>query len=181
MYKRLFDLIFALVGLLFLMGPLLILYVLATIDTKQNGFFLQERIGQFGTTFIIYKIRTFSLSPEKPVSKFGAFLRKSKLDEIPQLWNVLKGEMSFVGPRPDVEGYYDILEGESRKILELKPGLTSTASIKYAYEDAILAKQENPLKYNDTVIFPDKIKINLDYYYSNSMYGDLKIIWKTLF
>ena len=108
-------------------------------------------------------------------------MRHSKLDELPQLWNIIIGNMSFVGPRPDIAGYYDLLQGENRKILELKPGLTSLASIKYAHEEYILAQQENPLGYNDTVIFPDKVKMNLEYYYSNSIYGDLKIIWKTVF
>lgn len=89
--------------------------------------------------------------------------------------------MSLVGPRPDVAGYYDRLEGENKKILELKPGLTSMASIKYANEEALLAAQENPLKYNDTVIFPDKVRMNLEYYYHHSLFGDLKIILKTIF
>lgn len=89
--------------------------------------------------------------------------------------------MSIVGPRPDIEGYYDKLEGEARKILELKPGLTSVASIKYYNEEELLKKQENPREYNDTVIFPDKVKLNLDYYYNNTFLGDLKIIWKTVF
>ena len=111
----------------------------------------------------------------------GAFLRNSKLDELPQLWNIVIGNMSFVGPRPDIAGYYDVLEGENRKILELKPGLTSLASIKYSKEELLLEQQENPLNYNDTVIFPDKVKMNLQYYYSNSVFIDVKIIWKTIF
>ena len=89
--------------------------------------------------------------------------------------------MSFVGPRPDIPGYYDTLEGENRKILQLKPGLTSSASIKYANEDALLDQQENPLIYNDTVLFPDKVRMNLEYYYNHSFIGDLKIIWQTIF
>ena len=181
MSKRLFDLFFALIGLIISGFLLLILYILASIDTKQNGIFSQKRIGQFGTPFTIYKIRTFGRSSEKPISKFGAFLRNSKLDELPQLWNIIIGNMSFVGPRPDIAGYYDSLQGENRKILELKPGLTSLASIKYANEEYLLEKQENPLEYNDTIIFPDKVKMNLDYYCSNSIYGDLKIIWKTIY
>ena len=116
-----------------------------------------------------------------PISKLGAFLRNSKLDELPQLWNIVIGNMSFVGPRPDIAGYYDVLEGENRKILELKPGLTSLASIKYSKEELLLEQQENPLNYNDTVIFPDKVKMNLQYYYSNSVFIDVKIIWKTIF
>ncbi len=181
MSKRLFDLFFALIGLIISGFLLLILYILASIDTKQNGIFSQKRIGQFGMPFTIYKIRTFGRSSEKPISKLGAFLRNSKLDELPQLWNIIIGNMSFVGPRPDITGYYDSLQGENRKILELKPGLTSLASIKYANEEYLLEKQENPLEYNDTIIFPDKVKMNLDYYCSNSIYGDLKIIWKTIY
>jgi len=181
MSKRLFDLFFALIGLIISGFLLLILYILASIDTKQNGIFSQKRIGQFGTPFTIYKIRTFGRSSEKPISKLGAFLRNSKLDELPQLWNIIIGNMSFVGPRPDITGYYDSLQGENRKILELKPGLTSLASIKYANEEYLLEKQENPLEYNDTIIFPDKVKMNLEYYCSNSIYGDLKIIWKTIY
>lgn len=180
MSKRIFDLFFASLGLLFTGGIILLLFILASIDTRQSGFFLQKRIGRFGVPFTIYKIRTFGLSTEQPVSKFGTFLRNSKLDELPQLWNVFLGEMSFVGPRPDIEGYYDILEGENRIILNLKPGLTSWASIKYANEDALLSAQANPLLYNDTVLFPDKVKMNLEYYYNNSVFGDVKIIWKTL-
>lgn len=181
MSKRLFDLFFALIGLIISGFLLLILYILASIDTKQNGIFFQTRIGQFGLPFTIYKIRTFGRSSEKPISKLGAFLRNSKLDELPQLWNIFIGNMSFVGPRPDIAGYYDSLQGENRKILKLKPGLTSLASIKYANEEYLLEKQENPLEYNDTIIFPDKVKMNLEYYCSNSIYGDLKIIWKTIY
>jgi len=181
MSKRLFDLFFALLGIVISVLLLFILYILASIDTKQNGIFSQKRIGQFGTPFTIYKIRTFGLSEEKPISKLGAFLRNSKLDELPQLWNIVIGNMSFVGPRPDIAGYYDVLEGENRKILELKPGLTSLASIKYSKEELLLEQQENPLNYNDTVIFPDKVKMNLEYYYSNSVFIDVKIIWKTIF
>lgn len=115
------------------------------------------------------------------VSRIGRFLRNSKLDELPQLWNVLVGEMSLVGPRPDLPGYYDTLEGENRKILELKPGITSEASIKYQNEEKLLAQQQNPLQYNDEVIFPDKVRMNLEYYYNRSFLGDLKVIWSTVF
>ena len=181
MSKRLFDLFLATLGLL-ISGPIIVLlFIFASIDTKQNGFFFQKRIGQFGKPFTIFKIRTFGLKEKKPISKFGDFLRNSKLDELPQLWNVLIGNMSFVGPRPDIAGYYDLLSGENRKILELKPGLTSLASIKYANEEYLLEKQENPLWFNDNIIFPDKVKMNLEYYYSNSIYIDLKIILKTTF
>jgi lipopolysaccharide/colanic/teichoic acid biosynthesis glycosyltransferase len=180
MSKRIFDILFSSIGLLFSLIPILIFYVLATIDTRQNGFFLQQRIGQFGKPFTIYKFRTFGNSILRPISRFGRFMRNSKIDELPQLWNILIGEMSFVGPRPDIAGYYDILDGKNRRILELKPGLTSLASLKYAEEDMLLSQQENPLEYNDSILFPDKIKMNLEYYYSHSIRGDIEIIWKTI-
>lgn len=107
-------------------------------------------------------------------------MRKSKIDELPQLFNVLVGNMSFVGPRPDIEGYYDKLEGEDRKVLELKPGITSDASIKYADEELILSTKENPILYNDSVLFPDKVKMNMEYYYNRSLITDIKIIFRTI-
>ena len=117
----------------------------------------------------------------KTISQFAKFLRKSKLDELPQLFNIVKGDMSVVGPRPDIPGYYDALEGENRKILELKPGLTSEASIKYRNEEMLLQSVSNSKKYNDEVIFPDKVKMNLNYYYNHNLLIDLKIILKTIF
>lgn len=177
MSKIIFDKIFSFLALLFFGTVILVLWIIATIDTGTNGMFKQKRIGQFGKPFMIYKLRTIKTSKE--ITQFGSWMRKSKLDELPQLWNVLIGDMSFVGPRPDIPGYYDKLEGEERKILNLKPGITSTASIKYQKEESILAKEKHPLKYNDEVIFPDKVKINLDYYYNQSFLGDLKIIIKT--
>ncbi|WP_159780458.1 sugar transferase [Flavobacterium sp. 9AF] len=178
--KRIFDLVLAIIALLIVSWILLICIVLATIDTKSFGLFLQKRIGQYGNPFLILKIKSMH-DESKKVTSFGRFLRKSKIDELPQLINILKGEMSFVGPRPDIPGYYDQLKGEAKKILELKPGLTSEASIKYANEDAILSQQENPLLYNDTVLFPDKVKMNLEYYYKRSILVDLQIILKTIF
>lgn len=181
MTKRLFDIFFSITGLVLSSGFIVFFYILATIDTCQNGLFFQQRIGRFGKPFTIFKLRTFSLSTEKPISRFGAFLRNSKIDELPQLFNVFIGDMSVVGPRPDIAGYYDLLEGENRKVLELKPGLTSEASIKFANEEDVLAQQDHPLEYNDTVIFPEKVKMNLDYYYTNSIFGDIKIVLKTVF
>jgi len=154
--------------------------LLAAWDTNSNGFFVQKRVGQHGKLFKIIKLRSLD-SKTHSISAFGRFLRKSKIDELPQLYNVLIGEMSFVGPRPDIPGYYDILTGEARKILELKPGLTSEASLKYFDEDTLLAQQKDPLLYNDTILFPDKVRMNLEYYYNRSFLGDLKIIWKTIF
>ena len=179
MTKRIFDIIFSLVGFILLLPILLVVWIAASIDTNSNGIFLQERVGQFGKLFTIYKFRTIHFKTNE-ISKVGWFLRRLKLDELPQLLNVLKGEMSIVGYRPDVKGYYDTLAGENRKILELKPGLTSEAAIKYANEERVLAKQKYPLQYNDTVLFPDKVRLNLEYYYNRTFLGDLKIIWKTV-
>lgn len=152
----------------------------------------QERIGQYGKKFNIYKIRTMKTGSDQNnifvttanddrILPFGKFLRKTKLDEIVGLINVLKGEMSLVGPRPDVAGYADMLTGEDRKILELKPGITGPASLKYINEEEILANVDNPQKYNDEIIYPDKVKINLEYYHNRTFWGDIRIIFKTIF
>ena len=180
MIKRVFDFIFSFVGILLLFPIAFTCWILACVDTHSNGLFLQSRIGQYGKSFTILKLRTIHLN-KGTISKIGAFLRRYKLDEIPQLFNILKGDMSIVGPRPDIPGYYDILQGENRNILELKPGLTSLAAIKYANEEEVLSTIENPLQYNDDVIFPDKVRMNLEYYYKLSFFGDLKIIWLTVF
>jgi lipopolysaccharide/colanic/teichoic acid biosynthesis glycosyltransferase len=177
--KRLFDFLFSFLLVIFIGWIIIILWIIASLETKSNGFFFQNRIGKYGERFTIFKIKTIS-SKTGHISNFGKLLRKSKLDELPQLFNVLKGEMSVVGPRPDIPGYYDQLQGEARKLLTLKPGLTSTASLKYANEEELLSRQENPLRYNDTVIFPDKVQMNLEYYYNHSFYGDIKIIFKTI-
>jgi lipopolysaccharide/colanic/teichoic acid biosynthesis glycosyltransferase len=180
--KRIFDLVFSALILLTFSWLLLLAWILAIVDTRTNGVFMQERIGQFGNRFKIYKLRTFQINSngaDFKISKMGQLLRNYKLDELPQLINVLKGEMSIVGPRPDIEGYYDVLKGEERKILQLKPGLTSLASLKYYNEDEILEKQDFPLVYNDAVLFRDKVKLNLEYYYNHSILGDLRIVWAT--
>ena len=153
--------------------------------------FKQERIGQHGKPFMIYKIRTMydnaeqggsvSTYDDPRITPFGRWLRETKLDTILELINVLKGEMSFVGPRPDVAGYADKLQGDDRKRLELRPGITGPASIKYRHEDKILAQQKDPKKYNDEIIYPDKVRINLDYYENWSFFLDIKIIFQTLF
>lgn len=179
MIKRVFDFSLAVLGILLLSGLLLVGYLVSSFDTQSNGLFIQKRIGQFGNPFQIFKLKTVHPKTNE-ISAIGTFLRKSKMDELPQLLNIIRGEMSFVGPRPDIPGYYDVLQGEARQLLELKPGLTSTASLKYANEDLILAKQGNPIRYNDMVIFPDKVKINLDYYYRNNLVMDIQIIIKTI-
>ena len=180
--KRLFDIFFSGVLFFLLFWVLFLVWLLAMVDTRTNGIFIQDRIGQYGKRFKIYKFRTMQVSQNPgdfKISRIGRLLRNYKLDELPQLINVLKGEMSIVGPRPDVAGYYDLLENENRKIIELKPGLTSLASLKYYNEEVVLKQQVNPLDYNDKVIFPDKIRMNLEYYQHHTFYGDLKIITAT--
>lgn len=175
MAKRFFDFLGALTGLIIVSWLLVVIYVIASIDTASNAWFVQERIGQFSKTFRIFKFKT--IHPQsRNISSVGRFLRNSKLDELPQLLNVLLGNMSLVGPRPDIKGYYDLLEGDNRQLLELKPGITGPASLKYANEAYILAQQENPLQYNDTIIFPDKVKINLEYQKRMGFFLDLKIL-----
>ncbi|MGL2966859.1 sugar transferase [Flavobacterium sp. XGLA_31] len=180
MLKRIFDIFFSAFALIFCSWMLVLFWVLCSIDTRANGIFTQERVGQFGKLFHIYKLRTMKV-PDNSISKLGAFLRKYKIDELPQLWNVFVGEMSIVGPRPDVPGYYDLLEGEERNVLKLKPGITSLASLKYVDEECLLAQQPHPKQYNDEVIFRDKVKMNLDYYnQGNYVTEDIKIILKTI-
>ncbi|MBF0695054.1 MAG: sugar transferase [Flavobacterium sp.] len=176
--KRLFDFWLALFALILIGWLIVIFMIVQAIDTRSSGIFAQQRVGRYGKLFRIYKLRTIRESGK--ISPCGKFLRKSKMDELPQLINILIGDMSFVGPRPDIVGYYDRLTGENAKILELRPGLTSEASIKYRNEEKILGVQSKPLEYNDQVIFPDKVALNLAYFYNNSLLGDIKIIIKTL-
>ena len=183
MIKRVFDIVVSLLILILFSWVLLISWILAVIDTRSNGMFFQNRVGQFGNLFEIFKLRTIKIdmhSGNQIISSIGKTIRKYKLDELPQLFNVIKGEMSIVGPRPDLPGYYDLLTGDYRKILELKPGLTSLASLKYSREEEILEKQEKPLIFNDLIIFPDKVTMNLDYYYNRSFFGDIKVLVQTI-
>ena len=177
--KRLFDVILSLVGIFFASPLMIILYIISSIDTQSSGFFLQKRIGQKGKVFKIYKLRTMHARTHR-ISVLGSFFRKYKLDEIPQLINILNGTMSFVGPRPDIPGYADKLTGDDRKILNLKPGVTGLASLKYRNEEYLLSKQTNPLEYNDQVIWPDKIQINKWYVENQTFLLDLKILWYTV-
>ena len=189
--KRVFDFLVSLVGL-FLLIPLLVsLSLLIKFTSKGTIFFIQERVGENGVFFKMIKFRSMqmiqdtdsiiSVKGDMRVTKVGLFLRRYKLDELPELWNVLVGDMSLVGPRPDVPGYADFLRGEDRNILKLKPGITGPASLKYANEEEILARQENPKEYNDEIIYPDKVRINLDYYYQSNLWIDIKIIFATIF
>lgn len=191
--KHLFDKTAALFGIIVLSPVILIIFIIHKIVMPGGSFiFKQERVGQFGEIFNIYKIRTMknyvenndnfvTTANDDRILPFGKWLRRTKLDEIVELINVLKGDMSLVGPRPDVKGYADKLEGDDRKILELRPGITGPASLKYINEEEILAKVSNPKQYNDEVIFPDKVKINLEYYNNRTFWGDIRIIINTIF
>ena len=178
-WKAAMDYGIVLPATLVLLPVLLILFLVASSDTGFPGIFRQERIGRYGKVFIIYKFRTYH-SVTHTKSPVGNWMRKYKLDELPQLFNILQGEMSLVGPRPDIPGYYDSLQGDDRKVLGLKPGLTSEAGIKYRNEEEILNQQTNALKYNDEVLFPEKVRMNMEYYHHLSFKNDLRILLRTL-
>ena len=189
--KSIFDRFFLFFGLLLLWPILLIIAIL--IRLKMPGgpvIFKQKRVGQHGKLFTMYKFRSMiashsgssvSVKGESRITPLGAKLRKYKLDELPELWNVLIGDMSFVGPRPDIPGYADKLEGDDRRMLLLKPGITGLASLKYRNEEELLAEQEYPQWYNDKILFPDKVKINIEYLNHWSFWNDIKIIIYTIF
>jgi len=189
-FKRLFDVLLAFVGLLLSWWLLLLAWIVASIETRSNGFFFQERVGKDGKLFRVIKIKTMkkvtgidtsvTTADDVRITKSGKFFRKTKIDELPQLWNVLLGEMSFVGPRPDVVGYADKLEGADRIILSIRPGITGPASLKYKNEEELLAAQEQPKEYNDSVIWPDKVKINREYIEHYSFKKDIEYIIKTV-
>jgi lipopolysaccharide/colanic/teichoic acid biosynthesis glycosyltransferase len=187
--KRIFDLLASLVGLTILSPILVMISILILIKMPGPVFFKQKRVGQKGNTFTMVKFRTMNINHdggsitvrgENRITPFGAVLRKYKLDELPELWNITIGEMSFVGPRPDVPGYADKLKGDDRRILDLRPGLTGPASMKYSNEEELLARQTDPVKYNDEVIYPDKVRINRGYFENWTFYLDLKIILYTI-
>lgn len=191
MIKRIFDFFCSVFGLIILFPVFIIIWFLIKFKMPDGKpLFKQKRVGLNGKSFIIYKFRTMSsfhsgstisVKGENRITPFGAILRKYKIDELPALWNVLVGDMSIVGPRPDVPGYADKLQGNDRLILKLRPGITGPASLKYSNEEEILAKVDDPLKYNDEIIFPDKVEINLDYYFNRTFWGDIKIIVNTVF
>jgi lipopolysaccharide/colanic/teichoic acid biosynthesis glycosyltransferase len=187
--KYVFDRIFAFIGIIITFPFLIILAVIILIDSKGPILFRQKRVGKNGRLFTLYKFRSMKLndgrntvtsSNDSRITCSGSFLRKWKLDELPELFNVLMGNMSFVGPRPDVPGYADRLEKEDRKILLLRPGVTGPATLKYLDEEEILSRVPEPQQYNDEVIFPDKVRINLNYLEKFSFAGDIKIIFYTI-
>jgi len=188
--KRLFDIFFSLLGLILLGWLILISALIAWVDTGRNGFFVQKRVGQYGEIFSVIKIRTMkqssdisttvTTSNDSRITRTGQFFRKMKIDELPQLFNVLSGQMSFVGPRPDVPGFADKLQGDEKLVLSLKPGITGPATLKYRNEETLLASQSDPEKYNREVIFPDKVRINIEYMNSYTFINDIKYIIKTI-
>ena len=194
-FKRLFDLIIALFALPFVLLLILIMVPLIWLTDRGPTFYNAQRVGLNGKIFKMFKFRsmkvnapdirntdgsTFNSSDDPRVTRIGRFIRKTSIDEIPQILNVLIGDMSFVGPRPDVPGYADKLEGENRRMLLLKPGITGPASLKYRNEEELLAQQEDPQKYNDEVLFPDKVRINIEYLDNWSFWNDVKIIIYTI-
>ena len=190
MLKETFDRISAIAGLL-LLWPVMAVVALLIAVRMPGGpvIFRQQRVGRGGRLFTMVKFRTMtvghsgssvSVAGESRITPLGATLRRLKLDELPELWNVACGDMSLVGPRPDVPGYADMLTGDDRRVLELKPGITGPATLKYRNEEELLALCDDPVAYNDRVIFPDKVRINLEYLDSRTFAGDIYIILQTV-
>lgn len=188
--KWIFDRIMSFIGLIVLCPVFIILIILIKVKMPVGPvFFTQVRVGRNGKSFTMYKFRSMivghggssvSVAGENRITPLGAKLRHYKLDELPELWNVFIGDMSFVGPRPDVPGYADKLRGEDREVLKLRPGITGPASLKYRDEEELLAKQLEPQKFNDEVIFPDKVRINRYYLHHYSFIKDIQMICCTI-
>lgn len=188
--KRGFDLALSFVGLQLTGAVIAAAYLAASLDTGKSGFFVQERVGRNGKRFKLIKIRTMrdskgidttvTTKSDPRITRLGALLRRSKIDELPQLINVLLGDMSFVGPRPDVPGFADQLVGEDRVVLAVRPGITGPATLKYRDEESLLARQGDPEEYNRDVIFPDKTRLNREYVENYSFLADLAYILETV-
>jgi len=188
--KRFFDMVLSIVGILLTWWVIFLAWVVASLETSSNGLFKQKRIGKDAKSFFVYKIKTMkhidgtettvTTKEDSRITKSGAFFRKTKIDELPQLFNVLFGTMSFVGPRPDVAGFADELDREDKVILSVRPGITGPASLKYIDEEEILAQQENPEMYNMEVIWPHKVQINKTYVKEWSLKKDILYIIKTI-
>ena len=203
--KYIFDRLVSFIGLLFLWPVLLIVAILVKVKMPGGpAFFVQKRVGKGGKLFDCHKFRTMtvkhngstvSVAGDSRITPLGAKLRHWKLDELPGLWDVLIGNMSFVGPRPDVPGYADQLKGDDRRVLQLRPGITGPATLKYRLEDEMISEyvaqkqaagdtrpmQEIAVEYNDTVIFPDKVRLNLYYLDHYSFVKDFQMILCTVF
>lgn len=190
MAKRCFDIFFSLIGLFLLSPVFILLSILILLDSKGGVFYKQIRVGKNGTDFKLYKFRSMRIGSDAKglltiggrdsrITRSGYFIRKYKLDELPQLINVLIGDMSLVGPRPEVRKYVDLYNVEQLKVLLVKPGITDYASIQYSNENDILARSSNPEKTYIEEIMPDKLNLNLCYINDCSVITDLKIIFKT--
>lgn len=188
--KYIFDFLILFVVLVGTLPLIILLIILIKNEMPDSpAFFTQKRVGRNGKLFTMYKFRSMTVNHsgssvsvvgESRITPLGAKLRKYKIDELPELWNVLIGDMSFVGPRPDVPGYADALTGEDREVLKLRPGITGPASLKYRNEEELLALQSDPVKYNDEVIFPDKVRINRYYLHNYSFWKDIQMIFCTV-
>lgn len=189
--KRAFDFLFSLSGLLVSSILMVIIAILIKLDSPGPVFYRQWRVGKNGKLFKLYKFRTMvkdadriggtvTTADDPRTTRIGKILRKFKLDELPQLWNVLKGDMSFVGPRPDVPGFADKLKGKDRIILSVRPGITGPATLKFRDEEELLKQQENPEEYNLKVIWPEKVRINREYVENYSFWKDIKYILLTI-
>ncbi len=192
MLKRIFDIIFSLFGLIIILPFLLIIFLLVLIESKGGVFYRQIRVGKNNDDFKLFKIRTMFKDADKKglltigerdnrITRTGYFLRKYKIDEFPQLMNILAGDMSFVGPRPEVRKYVDLYNEEQRRVLSVKPGLTDFASLKYYNENEYLSKFDDPEKEYIQTVMPDKIKLNLEYIRKQNFWLDIKILLQTLF
>ena len=189
--KRLFDILLSITGITLTWWLIAIAWAIASYETKSNGLFMQTRIGRDGKLFSMIKIKTMydrdgqdstvTVLDDVRITRSGRCFRKTKIDELPQLINVLLGEMSFVGPRPDVPGFADELKTEDRIILSVRPGITGPASLKYKDEETLLAEVGNPEQYNQDVIYPDKVRINKEYVDNQSFLSDIGYIVKTIF
>lgn len=189
--KRCFDFIVSLIGIIILSPVFIIVSIAIKLDSKGNILFLQKRVGRYGKEFNIYKFRTMVTDAEKlgkqitigkdnRITKVGAFLRKFKIDELPQLFNVFKGDMSLVGPRPEVPKYVSLYSFDQKKVLNVRPGITDMASLRYKDENDILGKVENPEEYYINVIMKDKLDLNLEYIEKSNIFFDIYLIVKTI-
>lgn len=189
--KRIFDFLVSLVGIIILSPIFIIVSIAIKLDSRGNILFLQKRVGRYGKEFNIYKFRTMVTDAEKlgkqitigkdnRITKVGAFLRKFKIDELPQLFNVLKGDMSLVGPRPEVPKYVSLYTEEQKKVLNVRPGITDIASLRYKDENDILGKVDNPEEYYINVIMKDKLNLNLEYIEKSNIIFDIYLIVKTI-
>lgn len=190
--KRLFDIVCSFFGLLVLSPLFIFLSLWVGFGSKGGVFYKQKRVGRFNKDFTLYKFRSMRVGADKKglltiggkdsrVTKAGFFIRKYKLDELPQLLNVLKGDMSFVGPRPEVRKYVDMYTERQLKVLDVRPGITDLASIKYRNENDLLAAADNPEQYYIDVVMQDKLALNLQYIETRSFFGDIKLIFRTIF